>query len=53
MAEYGDVGHGVVKSDSRMEQGVVGRDQARRGQPVAMRKPPPEGPRDAGTTERV
>ena len=26
--------HGAVKSDSLMEQGVVGRDQARRGQPV-------------------
>ena len=27
--------HGAVKSDSPMEQGVVGRDQPRRGQLVA------------------
>ena len=27
--------HGAVKSDSLMEQGVVGRNQARRGQPAA------------------
>ena len=37
VAEHGDVGHGTVTSDSLMEQGVVGRDKARRGQPVAKR----------------
>ena len=31
----GDVSHGAVKPDSLMVQGVVGRDQVRRGQPVA------------------
>ena len=31
----GGVGHGAVNSDSLNEQGVVGRDRARRGQPVA------------------
>ena len=28
VAEHGDVGHGTVKSDSLMEQGVVGRDKS-------------------------
>ena len=28
--------HGAVKSDSLMEQGVVGRDQARRGKTVTQ-----------------
>ena len=32
---HGAVSHGAVKSDSLMEQSVVGRDQARRGLPVA------------------
>ena len=36
VAEHGDVGHGSVKADSLMEQGVVGRDEARRGQLVAQ-----------------
>ena len=26
VAEHGDVGHGAVKGDSLMEQGVIGRD---------------------------
>ena len=32
VAEPGDVGHGTVKQESQMD--AVGRDQARRGQPV-------------------
>ena len=39
--EHDDVGHGAVKADSLMEQGVVGRDKVRRGQPEPSR----EGPR--------
>ena len=35
VAEHCDVGHGAVKADSLMEQGVVGRDKSRRGQPAA------------------
>ena len=41
VAEHGDFGHGAVKSDSLMEQGVVGQDKARRGQPVAKPVAPP------------
>ena len=47
VAEHGDVGHGAVKSDSLMEQGVVGRDEARRvAKPVAQSVTKPMPVRD-------
>ena len=51
VAEHGDVSHGAVKSDSLV--GVVGRDQARRGQPVAKLVTQPMPVRDRETLARV